>query len=595
MVRKSSLALLIAASLAPLSAYALGLGDLHLKSALNQELKADIDLLSVKSGELDTVKVELASTEAFDKAGLDRSFLLTQLRFRPVRRPDGSAVVEVTSRGPIPEPFLNFLVEVNWPNGRLLREYTVLLDPPATVDRRPPAVAAPAAGTRSGPAARGAAGGGAPAGRVAMPGEYGPTQANDTLWEIAAGLRPSGVSIQQMMIALQRANPDAFYRGNINYLKQGQILRVPAREDIAALSGAEARAAFLEQTARWEADRVEREGPSTEVVEAPPEEVVEAGAPASAAAQPEAPSGELRIAAAPSAGGEAGAGEGGAATSNVEELRDRLALAREANESMRQESVNLESRIQDLESQLEDMERLLTLKDDQLAQLQATLGAEPEQPPLEAEEASMAEAGGEPMPGEEAMEGEEAMAGEEAQTMAPGGEAGAGVSTMPAESEGAAMEPPMGPSGPEEGMEAESRGPESALPSGESEGSMTAGEGPGAPMKMAEESASEPGEGMEEPTPPPMEEEPAAGAESREAGGAPWSNPVFWAIGAVALVVLGGLGVAATRRRKETADEADESILVDNAEVSAQRSEGFAMSGESDSQTDETSFLSDFS
>ena len=143
MVRKLPLALAISLALSPAGVSALGLGDIHPRSVLNQGFKADIDLVAVKPGELEDVKVSLASPEAFERAGVERPYLLSKLRFKPERKPDGSAVIRVTSRQPIREPFLNFLVEVNWPKGRLVREYTVLLDPPVTLQRAPAPIMAP--------------------------------------------------------------------------------------------------------------------------------------------------------------------------------------------------------------------------------------------------------------------------------------------------------------------------------------------------------------------------------------------------------------------------------------------------------------------
>ena len=173
----------------------------------------------------------------------------------------------MTSEFPIREPFLNFLIEVNWPKGRLLREYTVLLDPPTTTKRRPPKVT---------PAARTTAGGtgqAEPVGPTDRPAvrrrpvrprqsargsEYGPVMANDTAWSIAKKVRPGGVSMEQMMMALLEANPQAFIDGNINRLRKGQILRVPSLSEIQELSRQQAREAYREQQDQWLARRDEK-------------------------------------------------------------------------------------------------------------------------------------------------------------------------------------------------------------------------------------------------------------------------------------------------------------------------------------------------
>ncbi len=147
MVRKLSLAIAFVLGIAPFGAYALGLGDIHLKSALNQHFSGDINLLSVNADEIQDIKVGLAPRDDYQRAGIDRPYLLTKLRFKPTALEDGSFAIRITSLEPIREPFLNFLIEVNWPKGKLVREYTVLLDPPATLDRRPTPVKTVSAGT----------------------------------------------------------------------------------------------------------------------------------------------------------------------------------------------------------------------------------------------------------------------------------------------------------------------------------------------------------------------------------------------------------------------------------------------------------------
>ena len=235
--------LLLAATLAALfcgSAYGLGLGELRLESALNQEFKADIELTNTRGLAVDEILPNLASQEDFDRVGVQRNYLLTDLRFRVIQGDNGKLFVRVTSNKPIIEPFLDFIVEVLWPSGRLLREYTVLLDPPIfgqqgvkpispsptfpmTPEKRP--VPAP-------PERRQAAEEITQVGEI-VDDEYGMTGAGDTLWTIAMRTRPDdSVSIQQTMLALQRANPEAFINGNINLLKAGHFLRIPDRREI---------------------------------------------------------------------------------------------------------------------------------------------------------------------------------------------------------------------------------------------------------------------------------------------------------------------------------------------------------------------------
>ena len=152
MVRKLALAVSLALGTLSVPVHALGLGELSSKSALNQNFNGDISLLSVSPEELDGVRVKLADAEAFKRAGVDRPFYLSLLKFEPTLSKKGNSVIRVSSDFPIREPFMNFLIEVNWPKGRLMREYTVLLDPPTTTKRRPPKVAPVAKTTKAAPA-----------------------------------------------------------------------------------------------------------------------------------------------------------------------------------------------------------------------------------------------------------------------------------------------------------------------------------------------------------------------------------------------------------------------------------------------------------
>ena len=382
MVRKLSLAIAVALGVSSFGVNALGLGALHSKSALNEYFKADIELLSLDQEELDDVKVKLAPAEAFRNAGIERPFYLSQLRFKPMHLPDGRGVIRVTSRDPVREPFLDFLVEVNWPKGRLLREYTVLLDPPVTLARRPAPVSKPRAAVQR-PAPRETlarqdtrATSPAPSATTyTEDGEYGPTRQNDTLWGIASRVRHRGVTQEQMMMSLFQANPDAFIGSNINKLKVGEILRLPTREESQAMTAAEARQAFRNQLNEWRAASPAREEVAAASVEVP----------AAPAAEVPAPEAELKIATPrPEGEGEAGPGESKDPAAVVELLREELLASEEAKQSALEEGKELQSRVKDLEAQLSDLQRLVTLQNNQLAQLQVALGdVEAEQAPLE--------------------------------------------------------------------------------------------------------------------------------------------------------------------------------------------------------------------
>ena len=145
MVRISSIYILLISFLLllPGQLLSLGLGEIEVDSALNQPLNAQIDLISARADELEEMRVELAPANVFDRVGVPRPYFLTQLKFKPVSLPGGGTAIRVTSKDPVREPFLTFLVEVTWPKGRLLREYTVLLDPPEFAQQQAPQIATP--------------------------------------------------------------------------------------------------------------------------------------------------------------------------------------------------------------------------------------------------------------------------------------------------------------------------------------------------------------------------------------------------------------------------------------------------------------------
>ena len=381
-VRKLVLAIAAASSLSTGMAHALGLGEINLKSALNQPLNAEIALMEVRDLASGEVVSTLASPEEFSKAGVDRQYFLTDLKFTPVIKPNGQSVIRVTSSKPVREPYLNFLVEVAWPTGRTLREYTVLLDPPmyspqaaaapqmpvAAPVTRPqvPVAAAPVSKpTYTAPAPRPAA---APVASSRIEGNQYKTTGNDTLWEIAARVRPnSRVSVHQTMLAIQDLNPDAFLAGNINRLKNNQVLRLPDEQQIKARSQAEAVAQVAEQNAAWREGRAVAAAPAgTRQLDATKR--ASAGAAPAKVEQQDS----LKLVSADS-GKAAGGSEKGAAEAKA--LNDKLAVTKESLDSTRSENAELKDRMSDLQSQLDKLQKLVALKDAQMAKLQADLAA----------------------------------------------------------------------------------------------------------------------------------------------------------------------------------------------------------------------------
>ncbi|WP_348529759.1 FimV/HubP family polar landmark protein [Pseudomonas sp. BN417] len=216
---------------------ALGLGEISLHSALNQPLDAQIELLEV--GDLDNseVKVSLASADAFERADVDRFIFLNDLRFSPVIR-GSSSHIRVVSNKPVLEPYLNFIVEVARPNGKLLREYTLLLDPPGSAAYT--ASAAPVSPARAVPVAtRSQAPVQPKPAPAATQGKHYQVARGDSLWLIAKRLSAgSGMTQQQVLDGIQALNAQAFPGGDINRLHVGQSLLLPDEIAVAEVPAA---------------------------------------------------------------------------------------------------------------------------------------------------------------------------------------------------------------------------------------------------------------------------------------------------------------------------------------------------------------------
>ncbi|WDH55306.1 peptidoglycan-binding protein [Pseudomonas chlororaphis] len=348
-VRKLVLAIAAASALSSGMAQALGLGELTLKSTLNQPLVAEIELLDVKDLTAAEVVPSLASPEDFAKAGVDRQAFLNDLSFTPVLNANGKSVLRVTSSQPLSEPMVKFLVQVMWPNGRLLRDYSVLLDPSKFSPQTAEAAAQPAA---QAPAVA------APVTGAGKPAQY-TTSARDTLWEIAAKARNGG-SVQQTMLAIQALNPDAFIDGNINRLKTGQVLRLPDAVQSTSLPQPQAIAEVAAQNTAWrQGRRLAPRGAQQQL-----DGTRRAGADKASAQG--AVKDNLSLVSA-----ESGKARGKGAAGDSQALSNKLAVTQESLDTARRDNAELKSRLTDLQSQLDKLQRLIELKNDQLAKLQA--------------------------------------------------------------------------------------------------------------------------------------------------------------------------------------------------------------------------------
>jgi pilus assembly protein FimV len=365
---------LVAAGLiaVPLMANAAGLGKLSVTSALGQPLTAEIELFAADKAELDSLSASLASDQAFRDAHVELAPVLTSLRFTVEKKPNGKTVLKVTSSRPVTDPFIDMLVELNWGSGRLVREYTMLLDPPgmaakqtvAPVTAVAPAQApaakpapAPAKSTPAAPAAtaRAPAGKSAPTDRVTV-------KRGDTLAGIASRVRPEGVSLEQTLVGLYRQNTQAF-DGNMNRLKAGKTLAVPSAEKVAAIPQKDAVRELKLQADDWRAYRQKLAG----AVSAAPEAKAAPGQVSSGKITPKvedhakpAPAEQkdvLKLSKLAPPAATAGKAD------EARALQDKL-RAQEEDATAREKALHeSEQRVATLEKQVQDMQKLVAMKE----------------------------------------------------------------------------------------------------------------------------------------------------------------------------------------------------------------------------------------
>ncbi|MCE0758006.1 hypothetical protein LWH94_02200 [Marinobacter sp. G11] len=373
-VRKLAVALALAGGLGSGMAQALGLGEIELQSWLNEPLDAEISLRQSAGVDPGDVFVNVAPESAYQRVGLERNQFLSKLKFEVVTGSDGNLAINVSSREPVREPYLNFLLELTWPNGRLMREYAVLVDPPVYAEESGvrEQVSAPVSSAASAPARqtttrsaesirREAAVQRAPA-RGYQPDSFGPTGPSDTLWTIAQRMRPdSSVSMQQMMLAIQDLNPDAFIDGNINKLKRGQVLRAPTLDQIQRRTKAEANRVVARQNEEFQSPRPVDATRTAQGETAPAQTAENAG------------TDELKLLVAEEETSPRTDDEGGSAGGDGEQAGGAdagNAVAMEELDATRRENEELSSRLQDMQEQVQTLQRLLELKNSQLAELQ---------------------------------------------------------------------------------------------------------------------------------------------------------------------------------------------------------------------------------
>ncbi len=336
-------------------AQAQGLGEITLDSALNEPLRAHIELLDTEDLDATQIVVALASQSEFQVAGIANNFLLGSLRFEVIKTNDGNDRIDVSSTQSINEPYLKFLLSVRWPNGRNLREYTLLLDLPVLNTNNNIPTPNPAVGNSVQnavtPAAQTATvqSSAAEGGYVVQPG--------DTLYQIAEQIRPSNdVSVQQMMLAVQRANEDAFVNNNVNRILAGKVLRIPTNAEIALIDQAAAAAQVTAQ--------------NQELISQP------LAANDSVGNNTVPVRDELTLLSGDQAGSDQAKAGSGDLDATIAALENELMLSEENLDRARLENLELTNRLAALQEQIDLIQNIIAIEDERIAQLQSELSTQ---------------------------------------------------------------------------------------------------------------------------------------------------------------------------------------------------------------------------
>ncbi len=393
--RKTMIVAALTGLLGSSAAMGLGLGEIRQQSALNEPLVAEVELTGV--GDLSELEVlaNLGSPEDFALAGVEREFFLTDLKFSVDLSDRRRPLIRITSNKPVKEPYLDFLLEVQWPSGRLLREYTLLLDLPVFAEGKTAAKPVEVAGSSRQPQTRTS---GLSAGQRSVTlaaGDSYRVRSGDTLWGIAQAAAPNESSVYQTMVAIQQANPDAFINGDANLLKRNAILRVPGQDAIARISHDEA---VRQITPSQPEFSVKETLAVTEVMldasaDSGESESVPATATEGRLKLTSATSGDAMTrdtGATPSGDPSLDSTASGRSSAVPGDIQDELAMVQEELDKTSRENAELLERMRQMEAQLATMQRILELNDPTLAALQqksAEQTAEQAQTDIEAPEA----------------------------------------------------------------------------------------------------------------------------------------------------------------------------------------------------------------
>ena len=397
-LKRISVALCMA--LLPISVFAAGLGKLNVDSGIGEPLRANIELLSVSPEELASITASIASVEAYATQGIERPSSHNGIKVEVAKNANGTPMLKLKSSQPISEPFLDMLIQVDWNLGRLLREYTVLLDPPGytgeSADSGQDNSTTQAPMVKSGsmpkessltqeaniasdtststnksgrkhrktrPATDAEA-----ATSADVSGQEYVTQKGDTLAKIAADMKPEGVSLEQMLVGLYQTNPDAFSSKNMNRLNVGKIIRPPSEESLNVLSRKEAAYEIKVQTANWNAYRNKLAG------------MVADSAPATEAeVNTQSSSGKIKTAtedkSMPASAGpkdvvKLSAGDAKIDSAEAKASKEKIAALQEEVTAREKAIKEAQDRAAALEKQVADMQKLLALKNNAMSDMQ---------------------------------------------------------------------------------------------------------------------------------------------------------------------------------------------------------------------------------
>ncbi|MDF1693379.1 MAG: tetratricopeptide repeat protein, partial [Zhongshania sp.] len=390
--KRLATAVLVTGALHSGIASALGVGELSLESALNQPFRAEIPLRDVGELDVEQIRIALADASAFENAGVERSQFLSALQFHVELQRGGRGRIIVTTEKAVQEPYLDFIVEVRWPNGKMNREYTVLLDLPVfapTSSASSVSVASASKVTKPTPLAEpsqreqggsiGIASREAPQVRDVAQQQMLPkskdateyrVQHHDTMWKISQKLRPSAyVTTQQTMLALLKKNPKAFVGGNVNRIKSGYVLRIPSEAEVQEINQSQAVNEIRAQAREWRGEKVKRSAPDKKAPAETKTTMASASAPQLDATDK---SGRSPVAAQDQAVkfSVGSAGSDASASNDVEALRQKVREEQENLDKTLLENEAMQTRVVEMEKQIRTLQSLITLKNSQLAALQ---------------------------------------------------------------------------------------------------------------------------------------------------------------------------------------------------------------------------------